>query len=337
MSRRDWLADLLPPPPALIVDVGAGTGRDAAAFAAAGYEVLAIEPSSGMRAEADRLHSSSRIQWIIDSLPALHATSRLGVAADVLSLSAVWQHVPPADRPRAFRKLVGLLRSGRLMVMTLRNGPDDGRGGYSVSLAEVEELARTQGMQVLRSVASADIQGRPGISWTNVVLRLPDDGTGALPLLRHLVLNDAKSATYKLGLLRVLCRAADAAGGLAEEDGDDNIRLPLGLIGLYWLRLYIPLTAANLPQTPGNRNAAEGLGFAGPGWQALTAGAATQRDLRDRRHLRRRSRDGRLSRPERGLRSCLPNAGQLSNLPEWRPHPGHNQVEGVAPGGRHNP
>jgi DNA invertase Pin-like site-specific DNA recombinase len=29
----------------------------------------------------------------------------------------------------------------------------------------------------------------------------------ALPLLRHVILNDQKSATYKLGLLRALCRA----------------------------------------------------------------------------------------------------------------------------------
>jgi hypothetical protein len=230
---------------------------------------VAIEPSPGMRVEAARLHPSPRIRWLSDSLPALLATARLDVAADVLSLSAMWQHVPPDDRPRAFQKLVGLLRSGGLIVMTLRNGVDDGRGGYPVSLAEVEDLARMQGMQVLRSIASPDLQGRPGISWTNIVLRLPDDGTGALPLLHHLVLNDAKSATYKLGLLRVLCRAADAASGLAEDDGDDHIRLPLGLVGLCWLRLYLPLTAANLPQAPGNRHGAEGLGFAGTGWRAL--------------------------------------------------------------------
>jgi SAM-dependent methyltransferase len=46
---RDWLAGLLPKPPALVIDVGAGTGRDAAAFAEAGYEVIAVEPSSGQR------------------------------------------------------------------------------------------------------------------------------------------------------------------------------------------------------------------------------------------------------------------------------------------------
>jgi hypothetical protein len=37
-----------------------------------------------------------------------------------------------------------------------------------------------------------------------LALRLPDDGTGALPLLRHIIFNDDKSSTYKLALLRVL-------------------------------------------------------------------------------------------------------------------------------------
>lgn len=277
---RTWLADLLPAPPALVVDVGAGTGRDAGAFAAAGYDVVAVEPSPGMRAEAERRHASPRIRWLSDSLPSLAATSRLGLAADLVSLSAVWQHVPPPDRPRAFRKLLELLRSGGLLALTLRHGPDDGRGGYQVSLAEVEVLARDHGMQVLRAVKAADRQGRPGVSWTSVVLRLPDDGTGALPLLRHLILADAKSATYKLGLLRALCRAADGAAGLAVDDDDDHVRLPLGLVALHWLRLYLPLAAADLPQAPGNRRGAEGLGFAGPGWQALAAAAASQRDLR---------------------------------------------------------
>ena len=45
---REWLADLLPAPPALVVDVGAGTGRDAGAFAAMGYAGLLCS-SSGVR------------------------------------------------------------------------------------------------------------------------------------------------------------------------------------------------------------------------------------------------------------------------------------------------
>ncbi len=105
-------------------------GRDAGGFAAAGYDVVAVEPSAGMRAEAARLHPSARIRWLPDSLPGLVTTSRLGLAADVVLLGAVWQHLAPIDRPRAFRKMVGLLRSGGVLALTLRHGPDDGRGAY---------------------------------------------------------------------------------------------------------------------------------------------------------------------------------------------------------------
>jgi hypothetical protein len=164
--------------------------------------------------------------------------------------------------------------------MTLRHGPDDGRGAFPVTLAEVESLARHHGMLVVIAQPARDFQKRPEISWTNVVLRLPDDGTGALPLLRHIILNDAKSATYKLALLRSLCRAADSASGMADEDGDEYVRLPLGLVALNWLRLYLPLVKADLPQAAGNACASEGLGFAGEGWQAMVKGAVPPIDLR---------------------------------------------------------
>ena len=99
----DWLSGLLPVQPGLLFDIGSGTGRDAAAFADAGYDVVAIEPSHAMRAEASTLHNSPKIRWLPDSLPGLAVTSKLGLAADVVLLSAVWQHIAPPDRTRAFR------------------------------------------------------------------------------------------------------------------------------------------------------------------------------------------------------------------------------------------
>jgi Methyltransferase domain len=50
---------------------GAGTGRDAAWLAARGYEVVAVEPSDAMRAEAVRLHPQAPIRWVADALPGL--------------------------------------------------------------------------------------------------------------------------------------------------------------------------------------------------------------------------------------------------------------------------
>jgi SAM-dependent methyltransferase len=248
-----WLQDFLPDKTALIFDVGAGTGRDAAWFAAKGHEVVAVEPASEMRRNGQNLHPNHRIRWVDDRLPALVRTLRLGLAADVILLSAVWQHLTPADRPRAFRKLVTLLKSGGLLAISLRHGPaEPERCMHEVSLEEIERLARAHGLVLVHTGNTPDRMGRPGVSWTQVALRLPDDGTGALPLLRHVILNDQKSATYKLGLLRVLCRAADSAAGLAQDEGGDYVTVPLGLVALNWLRLYLPLIRADLPQTPTN-------------------------------------------------------------------------------------
>ncbi|WP_367620994.1 class I SAM-dependent methyltransferase [Streptomyces olivoreticuli] len=56
--------DLLPPAPARAVDVGAGTGRDAAALARRGYRVVAVEPVGELR-EASRARRRRRPRsWV---------------------------------------------------------------------------------------------------------------------------------------------------------------------------------------------------------------------------------------------------------------------------------
>src|SRR5580658_9586367 len=54
---------LLPRAPCRVVDIGAGTGRDAAGFAALGHAVLAVEPTAALRARAMEIHPSPLIEW----------------------------------------------------------------------------------------------------------------------------------------------------------------------------------------------------------------------------------------------------------------------------------
>lgn len=51
-SVHGWLHDLLPSATALLLDVGAGTGRDAAWLASRGLETIAVESSGAMRARS---------------------------------------------------------------------------------------------------------------------------------------------------------------------------------------------------------------------------------------------------------------------------------------------
>src|SRR3954464_1614441 len=163
----------------------------------------------------------------------------LGLAFDLILLSAVWMHVPPSTRARAFRKLATLLKPGGVILMSLREGPSEpDRPMWPVPPGEVEAFARMHGLAVLRSVSTADQLGRANVRWTGMCLRLPDDGAGALPLLRGVILNDEKSSTYKIGLLRAVARVADATPALAVPRLDeDAVEVPLGVVALNWVRM----------------------------------------------------------------------------------------------------
>ena len=268
VSVHRQVADLLPESSGNVLDVGAGSGRDAAWFAERGHSVVAVEPSSGMRQAGRARHKLSKIRWLDDRLPALDKLLQTKSSFDLVWVSAVWHHLPASQRHRAFRKLVSVLSPGGRMMISLRQGPPaPGRPMSPATSAEIERLARRHGLQVIRVTESNDASGRKEVSWEAVWLQLPDDGTGALPLLRHVVFNDQKSSTYKLALLRALLRIADGAAGFARPGAsDDDVVLPLGLVALYWIRSFQPLIKADLPQQPrGNQH----LGFVKAGFRGL--------------------------------------------------------------------
>jgi SAM-dependent methyltransferase len=265
----------------LALDIGAGSGRDAAWLASLGFDVVAVEPARTLREGAAARHASAGIRWLDDRLPALTATHRLGLAFDVILLSGVFMHVRPEERQRAFRKVATLLKPGGRLLISVRDGvgsPD--RPMWPVAAGELEAFARAHGLAVIQVAEGRDLQARDYVRWTTYALQLADDGAGALPLLRGIILNDDKSATYKLGLLRAIARIADSAPALAVERIDaDVVDLPLGAVALNWLRMYLPLAAADLPQLPGNRGA-ERLGFAGEAFRQLRADRVAGQDLR---------------------------------------------------------
>jgi len=241
----------LPGSPGLVLDVGAGSGRDAAWFARRGWDVIAAEPAEGMRAEAARLHESPRIRWVNDALPALFHVHRLGLCFDLVWLSGVLMHLRPEERARAMRKLAMFLKPGGRLVLTLRHGPaPEDRPMWPVDAHEVERLGLEVGLALrVATERQDDLGGRPDVSWQTVILDMPDDGAGALPLLRGVILRQEKSSTYKLALLRCIARIADCSANAARDCGD-HVELPLGLVALYWIRMLMPLAAKSWPQMP---------------------------------------------------------------------------------------
>ena len=152
-----WLFPFLPESGGSALDVGAGSGRDAQGLLERGFEVVAVEPSSGMRQEGRKRHPDPAILWIDDALPGLDQLMRRSLSFDFILVSAVWMHVSPEDRPRAFRKLLSLMKPGAVLAMTIRQGPSEpDRPMYEASLSELEKLAKTHGVSILHQSLEPD-------------------------------------------------------------------------------------------------------------------------------------------------------------------------------------
>ncbi|SBT15793.1 Ubiquinone biosynthesis O-methyltransferase [Vibrio celticus] len=211
-----------------VLDVGAGCGRDALWMHKAGADVIAIEPSVSLREQGSK-YTGPSVTWIDDSLPSLSRTENLGMRFDLILVSAVWMHLAPSHRERAFRKLSNLLAPNGKLVITLRHGEfQDSRQGYEVSVEELERLSKNSALLVRHVDDSQDTLNRSEVWWQTVVMTLPDDGSGDLNKVRHIIVNDNKSATYKLALLRTLLRIADAHSGAVIERTDGKSTSGLG-------------------------------------------------------------------------------------------------------------
>lgn len=166
-SHGDVLA-LIPPPAIEVLDIGAGTGRDAAWFGARGDRVTAIEPTREMREGGRNLHPEPNITWIDDGLPEL--TSVRGRAFDLVWMSAVWMHFDAEERASTFPTVAGLVKPGGALMMTLRHGPiPEGRRMFDVTGEETIALAAPFNLTA-SAHTEADSARRPGISWTRLWL-----------------------------------------------------------------------------------------------------------------------------------------------------------------------
>jgi SAM-dependent methyltransferase len=166
---------LIPAVPGRILDLGSGTGRDAAAFAARGHRVTAVEPTAALRLAAKSLHPSASIEWLDDSLPALASLADRRESFDVVMLTAVWMHLDEGQRRRAMPVVADLVQPGGVVILSLRHGPvPPGRRMFDVTADETTRAARAAGLTpALQRDGDDGLFGRPGVSWTRLAYAKP--------------------------------------------------------------------------------------------------------------------------------------------------------------------
>lgn len=169
------VAHLLPRAPSRVADVGAGTGVDAAWFAAQGHSVLAIEPTQEFREAGQRLHPSASIEWLDDSLPSLRKALSTRERFDLVLMCAVWSHLPEDARTEALANATRLLAPAGTLILSVRHGPSaPSRPTYAASADQVVALANQQGLDNIFHCEADSVQAvnrAAGVTWSWLAFR----------------------------------------------------------------------------------------------------------------------------------------------------------------------
>lgn len=163
------LRDLIPPPPAPVLDIGAGSGRDTAWFLARGHAVTAAEPVAAFREMIARRAPATTL--IETALPDLSGVSgRYGL----ILVNAVWHHLDAAARDRALLRYGDLLAPDGRVFLALRRGPvPPGAPLHDLDPRIEVTRAATAGLRLLRrhdAPAHDPETAAAGISWTWLAL-----------------------------------------------------------------------------------------------------------------------------------------------------------------------
>lgn len=158
----------LPAAPADVLDVGAGTGRDARALAGLGYRVVAVEPAAAFRELGNQ--AGDRIEWLDDRLPQLPNLRASGRTFDFILCSAVLMSLAADDLVESFASMTALLGEGGKLSVSVRDPAANEQPLLFHRHSDKALLAASAraGLSLLEAKMLPDALGRP-IFWRSFV------------------------------------------------------------------------------------------------------------------------------------------------------------------------
>lgn len=166
------LDTVLNKPQLLILDVGAGAGRDSKYLAQQGARVVAVEPASELARIGMEQTKWLNVDWVNDSLPNLSVCVEKSNRFDLILLSDVWVYLPDEERENSLKTLTSLLKpQGKIVISLRQSATNDEQIIHTASVNELVGLAHLEGLIPSLVTHYGDNTSRgDGTRWQTVVL-----------------------------------------------------------------------------------------------------------------------------------------------------------------------
>ena len=162
-----------------LLEIGCGTGREAAFLKSCGYDIVCIEPSRSMLKVALRSYPELAGRLFEGSVPG-KLPANLNTADGYAGIYAIasLMHLQQKELAPAFRLIRSLLEpNGRFLFSVPLARPDLAKSGYDpqgrffLLLSEEEWTGqlRTAGFQNIRTASNPDGMGRDSITWLTCI------------------------------------------------------------------------------------------------------------------------------------------------------------------------
>ena len=226
------------PEKARILEIGCGSGRDAAFLVAKGYDVTAIEASPKMLEVAQRLNPELADRITLASVPLQDSDRLLSRQFSAVVCIGTIIHIPDQYLFEFASQVRDLVAPDGILFLSgsIRNLPSqenrDVHGRLIIERApeEIQLLFERLGFRLLTRHENDDTLGRP-VKWFTLVMQKAGQGNSrSVDEIETIISRDKKDATYKLALLRALCDIAQTDTGMVRWGMDGAVRVPLGSI-----------------------------------------------------------------------------------------------------------
>ena len=232
-----------------VLEIGCGSGRDAAYMASLGCKVTATDASEAMVAYSSGyfqnlgISDGIALHEAVFPLPPSH--SLLSDHFDAVVSIAVLMHIPDSELFEFAIQIRTILKYKGIFICSFsssrKTSNDDTRLFVNREPAQVQLFFERIGFHLLFSGSNKDGLGRD-IGWHTLVFE-SEGNLAVRPVdqIEAIINRDRKSATYKLALLRALCEIAQTEYHHAGWHPNNLVSIPLGLISEKWLYYYWPL------------------------------------------------------------------------------------------------